>query len=133
MSAPLRKQRILVYSHAPNVAQTDVSGSTVCSFTVPLSQPLNDVVFLDLAATSQPGYLILLDEARERGVTPGGQPWWRFGSGSQMGRYAPYPEREHEPFQLQRLTITTLNPDGSKAYLPPAVYEIEAYCRVPQQ
>lgn len=135
MSAPqpgiLRKQRLLVFSDGAGVARLDISGATTAAFTVPLRAPIAGVVFIELASTSQPGYAIQLDEARERGVfAHSAQPFWRFGSGAQMGRYPPFPERLHEPFTLHQLTVRTMSPDGTRAFLPPAIYELEVYSLV---
>lgn len=130
-TSALRKTRLLVFSDGAGVTRTDISGATTAAFTVALRSAIEKVVFIELASTSQPGFVVQLDEARERGTfAHNGQPFWRFGSAAQMGRSAPFPERLHEPFTLQRITISTFSPDGARAHLPPALYELEVYSRV---
>jgi hypothetical protein len=130
----MRKTRLLLYSHAAGVAHVNSSGvdgsgnALLAVWRVQVPVALRDIVHVDLAACSIPGFALNIDEVQgDPGLMPSGVPYWRFVSGLQASRVPSFPEAQRPRYALTQLTISVLNPDGTRAYVGPHVIELEVF------
>jgi hypothetical protein len=106
----LAKRRLLVNS-------TDRTSGTSTDFTINLSPALQNIVSSDWVYTSQPGYLLQMDNFTQTGTTSGtGSQYWRYLGENINNRYS----KTAEAFELPGRNYNTLgihwrNKDGSVA------------------
>ena len=107
------KRRVLIWSG------DKASGEANNSFTVAMSEPLNQVVYAEWVSCSIPGYCFEIKQFPNLGRTSsrvGFTQYWRFiASLTNAANYTtqPFPDSQWNPTSLSRLSVTVLNPDGT--------------------